>query len=167
MDDLVIGMVALTLFLGAGIVFLASGLRIGLRHLFLLRYGELAIGKLTAKEMMKAGAEDRYGRVQFNYKLTYDYKTDYGEPRQVNFRRPAGIAKADTGGSVFEIDTPEETYVLIHPRDLRRSLLAREIYGYPRFDRTGTVYSGRPYLVFVYLIVPIVVIGGHVLWAFL
>lgn len=155
------------LFQGAGIILLASGLRMGLRHLFLLRHGELSIGKLISKEMIRVGAEDGYGRVRFDYKLTYDCRTDYGETREVNFRRPAGIAKADTGGSGFDIDAPEEAYVLIHPREPRRSVLAREVYGYPQFDRTGTVYSSRPYLVFAYLIVPIVVIAGHVLWAFL
>jgi len=167
MENVLMLIGVMILFQGAGIILLASGLRMGLRHLFLLRYGELSIGKLTSKEMIRVGAEDGYGRVRFDYKLTYDCKTEYGEPRQVNFRRPAGIAKADTGGSGFEIDAPPEAYVLIHPREPRRSLLAREIYGYPRFERTGTVYSSRPYLVFAYLVVPILVIGGHVLWAFL
>jgi hypothetical protein len=162
--SMIITIALLSPFVITGIVLFIVGLRIGLRHFYLLQHGEMVIGMLVNKELYQAGRGESSKRAAYNGRFTYEYRTSYGESHQIKTCRPVGTAKVGTENEVYVIDVPHEAEVLVDPRRPAKAVLFRELYGHPRIDAEGRVYSAKPQVIWLYFIVPVLVFGGHWLW---
>jgi hypothetical protein len=148
-------------FLGFGLLIAAVGLRWGLRSLGLLRSGEAALARLSGKVLEKYGESDSFDRASYCYELTYVFRATDGNDYKVFSRVSAGIAHVDKAEAEISLEVPERAYVLYRRDHPAAAIMANQLVGHPRFDRPGLVYSGHPWAALRYLIIPAIVIGGH------
>lgn len=131
-----------------GFLILYYAMKNGLRRTALLRRGILTTGKLIDKEPTNVTVNDR--RV---YELTFEFTARDGRRCE---------AKARTSDpSRLEDENAEP--LLYDPEDPSRAYLLDEIPGRPEVDGTGELL-GRPIQAVFMLILPVIVIGGHVLY---
>ena len=160
----------ITLATAFGVIMLPFGLWKGWRYLWLLRYGEFAVGRLVTTEVFKtgsvfdSGARPRTNRRPARYicSLTYEFTASNGQVYKTYSSVPAGTALADGSPPPPDLtQIPATIDVLYEPNQPGKARVTRDMIGYPRFDQPGTVYSGRPWTLLGYLIIPLLVIGGH------
>jgi hypothetical protein len=139
-------------FPGVGLVFIAAGLRRGLRANRLLRDGKLGYGVLVAKAATSTSINNRPV-----YKLTFEFVAEDGRTYR---------AACKTHQTELVTDEAEERlfYDLLRPDDaIPLDLVATGI----EMDDLGSVRPRRPVRAAAALIIPGLSILGHGLWAVL
>lgn len=88
----------------AGLVLILFGIRGGLRRLRLLRFGRAVTGTLKSKEATHTQIND-----QMVYKLTFEFETEGGEPREAMLKTHRTKVRSAGGERVLTVATsPEE-----------------------------------------------------------
>jgi hypothetical protein len=160
--------VIMGIFGGFGILILSGGLWYSRRSLFLMRNGEVAIGKLTAKVLSRSeDSRDYRNRVYYYYAVTYAFRARDGNSYKVFSRISAGLVHVKNPEAETDVVVPDSSYILYDPHTPAKALLARDLPGHPKFDRPGLVYSGEPMAVVKYLVLPVIVVGGHLFGPYL
>jgi hypothetical protein len=155
-------------FIAPGVWMMTNAVKYSMKDLNLLRYGEASVGNLTSKALHKSGDTDSTGRASFKYYLTYAFTANDGNTYELFRTISAGILLEKSPESDVKIDPPTHAYVLYDPPDPNTAALASmRIPGHPKFDRPGAVYSSKPQKLIAYLILPALVVGGHMLWSYL
>jgi hypothetical protein len=131
-----------------GLLILYFAMKSGFRRAQLLRRGVLTTGKLIDKEPTNVTVNDR--RV---YELTFEFTARDGRRCE---------AKARTSDPSRLEDEHAEP-LLYDPEETSRAYLLDEVPGRPEIDGTGELV-GHPMRAVLLMIVPGLVIGGHVLY---
>jgi hypothetical protein len=129
-----------------GTLFILGKLRWGWRNRYLLKYGELAQGKLITREPTNTSIND-----QTVYKLTFAFETSSGQAAQI-------VVK--THETARLLDDELET-LLYDPTNPTVGTTLDHLPGSPRIDEDGSVSVRSAIAAYLAIILPILTLVGH------
>ncbi len=134
------------LFPAIGLIIILARLRTGWKRRYLLKYGELAEGKLISKDRTNTEIND-----QPVYKLTFEFKTSLGSTAQLTVKTH----------NVRPLEDDEFETLLYDPTKPSRGTTLDHLPGQPQINEDGTIGVQNARAAYLALIVPAVSIIGH------
>ena len=147
------------LFTAVGIFLLIKALQLGVVFWRLYRYGEITHGELTKTKLLKPSEN----RDNFVCRATYSFTISDGKTYKCDTDIDAGYADEGQDAPASMPEAPAEAEIIYDPRRPADGELTSELFGYPRFDRPGMAYCGRPTRIIGWTIAPALVVGVQLL----
>jgi len=142
----------LSVFAVIGVVFIATGVRKGMKANRLLASGRLALGRLRGKRPTNTSINDRPV-----WEFTFEFQGDDLRPHQVKARTH----------KVARLSDPRGEFLLYDPVDPARAVLLDNIPGAVRINDLGQLETDRPGKVLASLLLPAGVLSAHAVVAYL
>lgn len=136
-------------FPAAGLVIALFSLGPGVRRVRLLRSGDLAVGKLIAKEATSITVNHRQ-----IHEMTFEFVTRDGQRREATTRT----------GVPYKLESEEGEPLLYHPRNPSVIYVLDELPSRPRVDAMGEL-EGQPLTALKLFVIPALAIGINLLIA--